>query len=74
MTFRTFRAENTIEFSSLLKHGIALCNSKIEDSESNESNLCYLALFCKLMWYLCAHVKSTQRRRIIFGHLFVSGS
>ena len=74
MTFRAFRSENTVEFGSLFKHGSALCSSKLEDSESNESNLCYLALFCKLMWYLCAHVKSTQRRRIIFGHLLVSGS
>ena len=74
MAFRAFRSENTIEFSSLLKHGIALYNSKIEDSDNYESNLCYLALFCKLMWYLCAHVKSTQRRRIIFWHLLVSGS
>ncbi len=74
MTLWAFRAENTIEFSSLIKHGFTLCYSKIGDSESIESNLCYLALFCKLMWYLCAHVKSTQRRRIIFGYLFVSGS
>ena len=74
MTFWAFRAENTVEFTSFFKHGFALRNSKIEDSESNQSNLCYLALFCELMWYLCAHVKSTQRRRIFFGHLFVSGS
>ena len=74
MAFWAFGAENTVEFTSLFKHGFTLCSSKIDDIESNESNLCYLALFCKLMWYLCAHVKSTQRRYIIFRNLFVSGS